>query len=66
MLATTEKKNKLMVDHHEIILFIANVDNSDPVVREFMQIKRKRALDRLKASQDTTEYPYLPSLCSPK
>ena len=49
-LAEQKKKNRLIEEHHELFSFTSNTDNSDPLVREYMQIKRRRALDRLKAS----------------
>ena len=65
-LATLQKKNQLIEEHHEIMLFTAKTDDSDPVVRQYMQIKRRRALDRLLASEtgqanDETPPPAPPS-----
>ena len=49
-LAEQKKKNRLIKEDHELLLFTSNTDNSDPLVLGYMQIKRRRALDRQKAS----------------
>lgn len=36
--------NKLIKEHRDILLFTSQTDDSNPVVREFLQIKRHRTL----------------------
>lgn len=52
-LAEEVKKNKIIEQNNEILLFTSQRDNSDPVVRGHMEIKRGRALEQLKASERT-------------
>lgn len=55
-LSTQRERNELMKEHQEIMLFSSNVDMSDPLVAEYINLKRRRILlrEREKTAPKTT------------
>lgn len=47
-------------ERNELLLFTTKIDNSDPVVAEYMAMKRRNALKRLKASETSSISPETP------
>ena len=52
-LEAQEKRNRLIEEQHESLLLISKKDDRDQVVRKYIQIKRRRAFECLKASKAT-------------
>lgn len=63
--AAQEKKNKLIEEHHEILLFTAKPDENDPLVREYMNMKRRAVLERMKAAEAEKNSDEMPSPATP-
>lgn len=59
-LEAQKERNELLRSQQEMALFTSSADTSDPVVNEYMSIMRRRALDRLKASQTSSQVPETP------
>lgn len=64
-----KERNELLRSQQEMLLFTSQVDTTDPLVKEYMDIKRKQALDRLReqnAAQTTPETPHSDPLPHPE
>lgn len=64
-LETQKKRNELLLQQQEMLLFTSPVDNSDPIAREYMEIKRRQALQRLRQQSATQSPPDTPLPQSP-
>lgn len=60
-----KKNNELLLCQRKLAIFTSAADNSDPIVNEYMCLMRRLALDRMKASWNSSETPEpSPSLSS--